>query len=129
VSTAIVNSPQGYTESMSSTNSRSQQHEYKLKLYIRIVRLFLEEQDSTSAETYFSRASLLYHHTSDPATQLHFKLAQARMFDFSRKFAQAASKYHEISYNALVDEAERLAVLYVSFLYAELSTAFPRVSS
>lgn len=87
--------------------------EYKLKIYVRIVRLFLEEQDSTSAETYFNRANLIYHHTSDPVTQLHFKLAQARMFDYSRRFAESASKYHEISYDVQVDESERLAILYV----------------
>lgn len=87
--------------------------DYKLKVYIRIVRLFLEEEDSTSADTYFNRASLLAHSAQDLETQLQFKLCQARMFDFSRRFAEAASKYHEISYVSALAEDERLQALYV----------------
>jgi len=82
-------------------------------VYIRIVRLFLEEEDSTSADTYFNRASLLAHSAQDLETQLQFKLCQARMFDFSRRFAEAASKYHEISYVSALAEDERLQALYV----------------
>ena len=83
-------------------------------MYIRIVRLFLEEEDSTSADTYFNRASLLAHSAQDLETQLQFKLCQARMFDFSRRFAEAASKYHEISYVSALAEDERLQALSVS---------------
>lgn len=75
------------------------------------MRLFLEEEDSVSAETFFNRASLISHETKDPEMQLHFKLSQARMFDFNRKFAEAASKYHEISYNQLIGEEERVQTL------------------
>lgn len=85
--------------------------EYKLQVYIRIVRLFLQEEDSTSAETYFNRASLLHHTTKDLATQILFKGCQARMFDFSRRFAEASSKYHEISYITKIDEDDRLSAL------------------
>ncbi|SCZ88176.1 BZ3500_MvSof-1268-A1-R1_Chr10-2g02868 [Microbotryum saponariae] len=85
--------------------------EYKLKIYIRIVRLYLEEQDSTSAETYFNRASLISHSTDDLETQLQFKLCQARMLDFNRKFVEAASRYHEISYIVALEEADRLRFL------------------
>jgi len=83
-----------------------------LAIYIRIVRLFLEEEDSTSADTYFNRASLLSHTTTDLTTQLQFKLCQARMFDFSRRFPEAASKYHEISYVPQIDEDERMHMLF-----------------
>lgn len=80
-------------------------------MYVRIVRLFLEEQDSTSAETYFNRASLISHSTTDVTTQLQFKLCQARMFDYSRRFVEAASKYHELSYVTTLDETERIFAL------------------
>lgn len=93
---------------------------YKLEVYIRIVRLFLQEEDSTSAETYFNRASLLYHTTKDPQTQILFKSCQARMFDFSRRFAEASSKYHEISYITKIDEDDRLIALYANFLLVPL---------
>ncbi|BGP18230.1 hypothetical protein JCM10213_007859 [Rhodosporidiobolus nylandii] len=98
---------------------------YKLHVYIRIVRLFLEEEDSTSADTYFNRASLLAHAAKDLETQLQFKLCQARMFDFSRRFADAASKYHEISYVGQIDEAERLQALAAAIICAVLAPAGP----
>ncbi|GAA5874544.1 hypothetical protein JCM8547_002188 [Rhodosporidiobolus lusitaniae] len=99
--------------------------EYKLKIYIRIVRLFLEEEDSTSADTYFNRASLLANATKDLETQLQFKLCQARMFDFSRRFSDAASKYHEISYQAVLDEGDRLQALAAAIVCAVLAPAGP----
>lgn len=85
--------------------------ESKLATYIRIVRLFLQEEDSTSAETYFNRASLLIHTTTDPSTQVLYKTCQAQMFDFGRRFAEAAQKYHELSYEAKVEEDDRLVAL------------------
>lgn len=95
-------------------SSSNRTPEDKLQIYIRIVRLFLEDEDSTSAETYFQRASLLPVAQSDLATQLQFKLCQARMFDYARRFAEASSKYHELSYNAALAEEERLFTLYLT---------------
>ncbi|GAA6020825.1 hypothetical protein JCM11491_004666 [Sporobolomyces phaffii] len=105
--------------------SGSRPDDYKLKVYIRIVRLFLEEEDSTSADTYFNRASLLAHSATDLETQLQFKLCQARMFDFSRRFAEAASKYHEISYVAALADEERLQALTAAIVCAVLAPAGP----
>lgn len=99
---------------------------YKLKVYIRIVRLFLEEEDSTSADTYFNRASLLAHSAGeDLETSLQFKLCQARMFDYSRKFQEASSKYHEISYVSVLAEEERLQALSAAIVCAVLAPAGP----
>ncbi|GAA5906621.1 uncharacterized protein JCM6883_004535 [Sporobolomyces salmoneus] len=110
--------------------SGSRSDDYKLKVYIRIVRLFLEEEDSTSADTYFNRASLLAHNLNasnpeDLETLLQFKLCQARMFDFSRRFAEAASKYHEISYVSVLAEEERLQALSAAIVCAVLAPAGP----
>ncbi|BGP41896.1 hypothetical protein JCM10449v2_005890 [Rhodotorula kratochvilovae] len=105
--------------------SGSRPDEYKLKVYIRIVRLFLEEEDSTSADTYFNRASLLSSAAADLETQLQFKLCQARMFDYSRRFAEASSKYHEISYIAVIDEEERMQALAAAIVCAVLAPAGP----
>ncbi|GAA6037358.1 hypothetical protein JCM8097_008528 [Rhodosporidiobolus ruineniae] len=99
--------------------------DYKLRTYIHIVRLFLEEEDSTSADTYFNRASLLAHAAKDLETQLQFKLCQARMFDFSRRFSDAASKYHEVSYVAEIAEEERLHMLSAAIVCAVLAPAGP----
>lgn len=83
-------------------------NEYKLDVYIRIVRMLLEEEDNVSAEAYLNRAALIVHTVKDPELLLHFKMSQARMLDYGRKFAEASSKYHEISYISNVEEAERL---------------------
>lgn len=98
--------------------------EFKLGIYIRIVRCFLEEEDSTSAETYFNRATLLAHTTVDMTTQLQFKLCQARMFDFSRRFAEASSKYHELSYNSNIAEEERIFCLCVLSFFLFFFSSF-----
>lgn len=40
---------------------------FKLELYVRIVRLYLEDDDAVSAETYFNRATLLIRGNEDKA--------------------------------------------------------------
>lgn len=71
--------------------------EEKLKLYIRIIRLLLEEEDWVQADAYYKRAALYINSTQDRELILTFKLCQARMSDFGRKFLDAAMKYHELS--------------------------------
>lgn len=85
--------------------------EEKLKVYIRIVRLLLEEEDSVQAETYYNRAALLVNTTKDRETLLSFKLCQARINDFTRKFLEAATRYHELSWTGEIDEEERTFML------------------
>jgi COP9 signalosome complex subunit 4 len=83
----------------------------KLRVYVRIVRLLLEDEDSVQAETYYNRAALLVHSTDDRETLLQFKLCQARISDYGRKFLEAASRYHELSYVGEIDEDERRHML------------------
>jgi COP9 signalosome complex subunit 4 len=86
---------------------RTWSDEEKLKLYIRIVRLLLEEEDSIQAEAYYKRAALFINTTSDRELQLMFKLCQARMSDLSRRFLEAAMRYHELSMATTeIDEEE-----------------------
>ncbi len=83
----------------------------KLQVYIRIVRLLLEDEDSVQAERFYNRAALLAHTTTDKETLLSFKLCQARISDYSRKFLEAASRYHELSWVPEIDEDERSHML------------------
>src|SRR5690554_5435739 len=78
-------------------------NEYKVGVYIRIVRLLLEDDEAISAEAYLNRASVLMRDTKDIALQLTYKLSQARISDFKNKFLEASSRYHEISYIQDVD--------------------------
>lgn len=92
--------------------------EEKLKLYIRIIRLLLEEEDSVQAEAYYKRAALYINSTQDRELQLTFKLCQARMSDFGRRFLESAMRYHELSCATTeLDEEECGRALYVFFIH------------
>ncbi|KAF7355346.1 Constitutive photomorophogenic 8 [Mycena sanguinolenta] len=100
----------------------------KLRVYVRIVRLLLEDEDSIQAETYYNRAALLVHSTTDKETLLQFKLCQARISDYGRKFLEAASRYHELSYVGDIDEDERRHMLTAAVTCAVLAPAGPNRS-
>ncbi|KAJ7682768.1 hypothetical protein DFH06DRAFT_1314946 [Mycena polygramma] len=100
----------------------------KLRVYVRIVRLLLEDEDSIQAETYYNRAALLVHSTTDKETLLQFKLCQARISDYGRKFLEAASRYHELSYVGEIDEEERRHMLVAAVTCAVLAPAGPNRS-
>lgn len=100
----------------------------KLRVYVRIVRLLLEDEDSVQAETYYNRAALLVHSANDRETLLQFKLCQARISDYGRKFLEAASRYHELSYVGEIDEEERRHMLVAAVTCAVLAPAGPNRS-
>ncbi|KAF5333352.1 hypothetical protein D9611_002483 [Ephemerocybe angulata] len=100
----------------------------KLKIYVRIVRLLLEEEDSIQAETYYKRAALLVHSTTEREILLQFKLCQARISDYGRRFLEAASRYHELSYVGEIDEEERRHMLLAAVTCAVLAPAGPNRS-
>ena len=43
--------------------------------------------------------------------QIKYKACQARIWDFKRKFVEAASKYYELSLNTLITETEKIEAL------------------
>lgn len=99
--------------------------DYKLKIYIRIMRCFLEEDETTSAETYLTRATSLIRPETDVETTLHFKLSQARVFDAKRKFMEASRRYNELSFSLAILESERSACLDAAITCAVLAPAGP----
>ncbi|KAF9172373.1 COP9 signalosome complex subunit 4 [Mortierella sp. AD011] len=103
-------------------------NEYKVGVYIRIVRLLLEDDEAVSAEAYLNRASVLMRDTKDLSLQLTFKLSQARISDFKNKFLEASSRYHEISYIQEVDYEERMHILSAAVVCAVLAPAGPQRS-
>ncbi|EGO01924.1 hypothetical protein SERLA73DRAFT_177559 [Serpula lacrymans var. lacrymans S7.3] len=110
------------------SGQRALPDEEKLRLYIRIVRLLLEEEDSVQAETYYNRAASVVHSTNDKETLLQFKLCQARISDYARKFLEAAMRYHELSWVAEIDEEERREILSAAVTCAVLAPAGPNRS-
>ncbi len=69
------------------------------------------------AETYHNHATSLIHSTSNCKTLLAYKLCQARISDYVRKFLEAASRYHKLSFVGKIDENERTLMLYIYTTY------------
>lgn len=97
----------------------------KCQVWIRIVRNYLEVDDSTSAETYLNKLKNVIHNVTDSVLQLHFKLSQARINDAKRQFLAASQSYHEISYSTAIAEEERLHTLGMAIKCAILAPAGP----
>ncbi|KAG6378946.1 hypothetical protein JVT61DRAFT_13232 [Boletus reticuloceps] len=110
------------------SGSRSLPDEEKFRVYVRIVRLLLEDEDSVQAETYYNRAASLSNSTTHKEIQLQFKLCQARISDYARKFLEAAMRYHELSWVADIDEEERKVILSHAVTCAVLAPAGPNRS-
>lgn len=100
----------------------------KIRTWIRICRLYLEEDDTTSAESYLNRAKILLHKIEDPELSLTFQLCQARILDSRRKFLDASQVYHSVSFSLVLDEEERTRALSSAIICAVLAPAGPQRS-
>ncbi|KAF2754133.1 COP9 signalosome-like protein complex subunit 4 [Pseudovirgaria hyperparasitica] len=97
----------------------------KAQIWIRIVRCYLEDDDPTNAMSYLNHVKNVLFHVQDKATKLMFQLSQARILDSQRQFLEASASYHGVSFEADVDEAERLMVLGKAITCAVLAPAGP----
>ncbi|KNC33541.1 COP9 signalosome complex subunit 4 [Lucilia cuprina] len=97
--------------------------DYKLETYLKIARLYLEENDSVQAEFYINRASLLQAETQIEELQVLYKVCYARVLDYRRKFIEAAQRYNELSYRTIVDEGERMTALKKALICTVLASA------
>lgn len=100
----------------------------KARLWIRIVRLYLEEDDTTSAEGILNRIKNLPSKIEDNELKLHFQLSQARILDARRRFLEASQEYFNISLVGDVDESDRLMALSAAMTCAVLAPAGPQRS-
>ncbi|KAL5357284.1 hypothetical protein BJX96DRAFT_144201 [Aspergillus floccosus] len=100
----------------------------KVRLWIRIVRLYLEEDDTTSAEAFLNRIKNLPSKIDDHELKLHFRLSQARILDARRRFLDASQEYFTVSLAAGVDDADRLQALAAAIRCAVLGPAGPQRS-
>lgn len=97
--------------------------DYKLETYLKIARLYLEDDDATMAEGFINRASILQVDTKNETLLILYKVCYARMLDYRRKFIEAAARYNELSYRTEVDEDERLVALKKALICTVLSSA------
>ncbi|KAI0117743.1 hypothetical protein GGR51DRAFT_499990 [Nemania sp. FL0031] len=100
-------------------------NEERVGVWVRIVRNYLEVDDTTSAEAYLNKIKNVIYTVSDPMLNLHFRLSQARIQDANREFLSASSAYHEISLSSAVSEDERLYTLAMAARCAILAPAGP----
>ena len=98
----------------------------KARVWIRIVRCYLEEDDPTSAFTHLNKVKNIIYDVQDQHTRLSFQLSQARIYDAQRAFLDAAGVYHSISQEPIIDEEERLRALSAAIICAVLAPAGPQ---
>jgi COP9 signalosome complex subunit 4 len=84
---------------------------YKMETYLKVARLYLEDDDPVQAEAYINRASLLQNDTTDEQLHIMYKACYARVLDYRRKFIEAAQRYMELSYKSAVHPDERMQAL------------------
>uniref|UniRef100_A0A7S4BDF1 COP9 signalosome complex subunit 4 n=1 Tax=Chrysotila carterae TaxID=13221 RepID=A0A7S4BDF1_CHRCT len=70
---------------------------YKVEKYIQIAMLYLQDEESVSAETFINRASLLIGESTEPALKLQHKVCYARILDSKRKFLEAGTRFYHLS--------------------------------
>ncbi|CAF3250381.1 unnamed protein product [Rotaria socialis] len=102
--------------------------DYKLKTYLRIARLYLEDDDPVQAEVFINRASLLQNDTRDEQLQILYRACYARILDYKRKFVEAAQRYNELSLKSIVSSEERMRALNNALICAILAPAGPHRS-
>ncbi|KAL9127804.1 MAG: hypothetical protein Q9217_003388 [Psora testacea] len=112
---------------LESSQRRIDDHE-KVGTWIRICRLYLEDDNTTTAETYLNRAKNSLYKVDDLVLKINFQLSRARILDSQKKFLEASSAYHSISFIPSIDEEERLKTLSMAITCAVLAPAGPQRS-
>lgn len=101
----------------------------KVQTWVRIVRCYLEDDDTVSAETALNRIKnsigALQVLEDSPELQLHYRLSQARILDSRREFLNAAAEYLNVSFSRAVAEEDRLQALSAAIKTAILAPAGP----
>ncbi|XP_063973518.1 COP9 signalosome complex subunit 4 [Diachasmimorpha longicaudata] len=97
--------------------------DYKLETYLKIARLYLEDDDPVQAEAFINRASLLQAESKNEQLQIYYKVCYARVLDYRRKFIEAAQRYNELSYRSIIHEDERMTALRNALICTILASA------
>jgi len=105
------------------TGQKQYSVDYKLETYLKIARLYLEDEDPVQGEAYINRAAQLQTQTEDGRLQILYKVCQGRVLDYKRKFIEAASRYNELSYKTIIHEDERMTALKNAMICTILASA------
>ncbi|XP_029341165.1 COP9 signalosome complex subunit 4-like [Acyrthosiphon pisum] len=85
--------------------------DFELELYMKIARLYMEDDDPLLAHPYVKKAAVLQLETTNTDLHINYKVCYARMLNFRLKFVEAALEYHELSNCPSFGESERLVAL------------------
>lgn len=111
------------------TTQRAISDEYRLQMWIRITRLYLEVDETAHAESFLNRIKNLPSSNeilnSNPELRLHFQLSQARILDARHRFLDASTEYYNVSLSSAVAEDDRLQALSAAITAAVLAPAGP----
>ncbi|XP_043276544.1 COP9 signalosome complex subunit 4 [Venturia canescens] len=105
------------------TGQKQYSVDYKLETYLKIARLYLEDDDPVQAEAFINRASLLQAESKNEQLQIYYKVCYARVLDYRRKFIEAAQRYNELSYRSIIHEDERMTALRNALICTILASA------
>ncbi|KAF2161802.1 hypothetical protein M409DRAFT_69600 [Zasmidium cellare ATCC 36951] len=108
------------------SSTRTVTDDEKAKVWMRICRCYLEEDDPTNALTYLNKIKQIYYTVTDHTTRLQFQLSQARISDSQRSFLEASATYLALSHETVIDEEERLQALSAAITCAVLAPAGPQ---
>ncbi|KAF2498626.1 COP9 signalosome-like protein complex subunit 4 [Lophium mytilinum] len=108
------------------SSQRAVSDDDKAKVWIRIVRCYLEEDDPTNAFGYINRVKNVLFGVHDKETRLQFQLSRARILDSQRSFLEASQAYQNLSFETIIDEDERLRALSAAIVCAVLAPAGPQ---
>lgn len=104
----------------------------KVETWIRIVRNYLEDDDTVAAETGLNKiknaAAAVSVLKDNPDLRLHYQLSQARILDSRRDFLNASAEYLSVSFNSIADEDDRRRALSAAIKTAILAPAGPQRS-
>jgi COP9 signalosome complex subunit 4 len=98
----------------------------KARVWIRIVRCYLEEDDPTSAFSHLNKVKNIIFSVTDKGTKVQFSAAQARIYDAQRAFLDAASAYYGMSQEMVVEEEDRVEALGQAIICTVLAPAGPQ---
>ena len=112
------------------TTQRQVSDVVKVQLWVRVVRYYLEDDDTVSAEGALNRIKnftpAIQILADSPDLRLHYQLSQARILDSRRDFLTASAEYLNVSLSTTVDEEDRLAALSAAIKTAVLAPAGPQ---
>lgn len=107
------------------SSQRKMTDEDKMRVLMRICRLWLEDDDTVKAEAYLNRMKSIIHNVRNEELSLNFQLSQARIMDSSRRFLDASQAYHSVSLSTKLVEEERNRCLAKAISCAVLAPAGP----